>query len=110
MGYEYINDDRFNWMNYRDANSISAIVTDPPYGAKKYADLEIEKSRDGKGGIWRLPPAFDGHSRQAVPRFSVINDDPQERENVYLFFNNWAQKASRILMPGGHIFIASAPL
>ena len=57
-----------------------------------------------------MPPSFDGHTRQALPRFSVINDDPKERENVYTFFYNWGKEALRILVPGGHMFIASTPL
>lgn len=62
------------------------------------------------GGIWRRPPSFDGHTHNAVPRFSVINDDPQERENVYTFFLGWGRLALRLLVPGGHVFIASTPL
>lgn len=110
MLYELINMDCFSWMNQREENSITAIVTDPPYGVKEYSDAEMKKQRSGKGGIWRIPPAFDGHIRKAVPRFSVINDDPKERENVYEFFFKWAKLALRILVPGGHVFIASTPL
>ncbi|MCL2512695.1 MAG: site-specific DNA-methyltransferase, partial [Oscillospiraceae bacterium] len=51
-----------------------------------------------------------GHVRKPVPRFSVINDDPKERENVYNFFFKWGLLANKILVPGGHIFIASTPL
>ena len=110
MLYSILNEDCFVWMKACEANSITAIVTDPPYGVKEYTESEIKKQRRGKGGIWRIPPAFDGHIRQAVPRFSVINDDPKERENVYRFFNEWAKLAIRILVPGGHVFIASTPL
>ncbi len=98
------------WMNEQDENSITAIVTDPPYGVKEYTEDEIAKQRQGKGGIWRIPPSFDGHTRQALPRFSVINDDPKERENVYEFFYSWGKAALRLLVPGGHMFIASTPL
>ena len=110
MAYDLINGDCFSWMAERDENSITAIVTDPPYGVKEYSDKELEKQRAGKGGIWRIPPAFDGHTRKALPRFSVINDDPKERRNVYSFFLHWAKLALRILVPGGHVFIASTPL
>lgn len=110
MLYCIFNDDCFEWMSAREKNSITAIVTDPPYGVKEYTEEEIQKQRNGKGGIWRIPPAFDGHIRQAVPRFSVINDDPKERENVYQFFFEWAKLAIKILVPGGHAFIASTPL
>jgi site-specific DNA-methyltransferase (adenine-specific) len=100
----------FDWLNDQSANSITAIVTDPPYGVREYSKKEIEKQRAGKGGIWRLPPSFDGHTRRAVPRFSVINDNPTERENVYNFFYDWACLAINVLVPGGHVFIASTPL
>ena len=86
MPYNIIHADCFSWMKTRDANSITAIVTDPPYGVREYTDKELEKQRRGKGGIWRIPPSFDGHERMALPRFSVINDDPAEREIVYAFF------------------------
>ena len=110
MAYELINTDCFSWMAERDENSITAIVTDPPYGVKEYTEKELEKQRAGTGGIWRMPPTFDGHTRKALPRFSVINDDPKELRNVYEFFLRWATLALRILVPGGHVFIASTPL
>lgn len=110
MRYELFNEDCFAWMSCREENSITAIVTDPPYGVKEYTEKEIEKRRSGQGGIWRIPPSFDGHVRQAVPRFSVINDDAQERENVYSFFYAWGKLALKVLVPGGHVFIASTPL
>lgn len=110
MPYKLINSDCFIWMNEQKENSITAIVTDPPYGVKEYTEDELEKQRKGQGGIWRIPPSFDGHTRQALPRFSVINDDPQEREKVCSFFYNWGKQAIRVLVPGGHVFIASTPL
>ncbi len=110
IAYNLINADCFSWMAEQPENSITAIVTDPPYGVKEYTDKEIEKQRAGKGGIWRIPPAFDGHKRKALPRFSVINDDPKERKNVYDFFSKWATLALRVIVPGGHVFIASTPL
>ena len=110
MAYEYKNEDCFLWMEQRGENTITAIVTDPPYGIREYTETEIEKQRLGKGGIWRIPPSFDGHQRQALPRFSVINDDPKERDNVYNFFYKWGCLAIKILVPGGHAFIATTPL
>lgn len=110
MAYTLINADCFSWLAEREENSITAIVTDPPYAVKEYTETELEKQRAGKGGVWRIPPAFDGHKRKALPRFSVINDDPKERQNVYEFFVRWAMLAFRVLVPGGHVFIASTPL
>lgn len=110
MPFTYLNTDCFEWMQVREENSITAIVTDPPYGVKEYTAEEIEKRNNGSGGIWRIPQSFDGHVRQPVPRFSVINDDPRERENVYRFFLKWGELAYKILVPGGHIIVASTPL
>ena len=110
MSYILINSDCFSWMKEQEKNSIASIVTDPPYGVKEYSDSEILKRRKGKGGIWRLPPSFDGHVRQALPRFSVINDNSNDRALLYNFFYNWGKLAIKILMPGGHIFIASTSL
>lgn len=110
MSYQLFNIDCFDWMLSQPENSFTAIVTDPPYGVKEYTAQELEKHRNGRGGVWRIPPSFDGHARQAVPRFSVINDSPKERENVYSFFYKWAQLAIKVLVPGGHVIIASTPL
>lgn len=110
MSYHVFNSDCFEWLKTQPQNSITAIVTDPPYGVKEYTSNEIQKKRLGKGGIWRRPQAFDGHQRIAVPRFSVINDEPKERDNVYQFFKKWSELAINVLVPGGHIFLASTPL
>ncbi|MBQ9521947.1 MAG: site-specific DNA-methyltransferase [Oscillospiraceae bacterium] len=110
MSYTVIHADCFEWMACREEYSITAIVTDPPYGVKEYTESEMEKRRQKKGGIWRIPPSFDGHARNPLPRFSVINDDPCERQNVYDFFYHWAKLVIRLLVPGGHVFIASTPL
>jgi len=110
MSYKFYNVDCFAWMQSYTENSITAIVTDPPYGVREYSEQEIDKKRKGSGGIWRIPPSFDGHSRQPLPRFSVINDNAGERKNVYDFFYRWAELAINLLVPGGHVFIASTPL
>lgn len=56
------------------AESVSAVVTDPPYGLIEYASKEQRRLRTGnRGGIWRLPPAFDGYQRRPLPRFTVLS-------------------------------------
>jgi site-specific DNA-methyltransferase (adenine-specific) len=84
--YQYIHADCFQYMPCIAENSITAIITDPPYGVKEYTATEIDKKNNGCGGLWRIPQCFDGHKRQPVPRFSVINDDAKERKNVFDFF------------------------
>ena len=96
------------WMDQQSANSIHAIVTDPPYGLKEYNSEEKRKLRRGKGGIWRIPPAFDGCVRSPLPRFTVLTEDDHSR--LRHFFSDFAHRAFRILVPGAHVFIATNPL
>lgn len=100
--------DCLSWMDQRPANSIHAIVTDPPYGLKEYTAEEKHKLRQGKGGVWRIPPSFDGCLRSPLPRFTVLTD--QERSQLRHFFSEFARRAFRILVPGAHLFIATNPL
>jgi DNA modification methylase len=100
--------DAFAWMEARDENSIHAIVTDPPYGLKEFTDVEQTKMRKGKGGVWRIPPSFDGAKRMSVPRFTVL--DESDIAALRLFFEKFAKRALRVLVPGGHVMIATNPL
>jgi len=97
-----------DWMARRDQNSIHAIVTDPPYGLREYTHAEKEKLRAGRGGVWRIPPSFDGCERSPLPRFTVLTDN--DRSALRHFFSDFARRAFRILVPGGHLFIATNPL
>lgn len=97
--------DCFEWLGRIPENSLHAIVTDPPYGVKEYDSDQIEKRSKGKGGIWRIPPSFDGHKRSPLPRFTALN--AKERETLQRFFQRWAGLAVRSLRPGGHVFIAT---
>jgi site-specific DNA-methyltransferase (adenine-specific) len=85
--------------------SVHAIVTDPPYGVKEYDIDQLEKRTNGNGGVWRIPPSFDGNKRAPLPRFTALNGD--ERKRLETYFAEWATLALRILRPGGHIFLAS---
>jgi site-specific DNA-methyltransferase (adenine-specific) len=96
------------WMDGRAENSIHAIVTDPPYGLKEYTSKEKEKLRNGRGGVWRIPPSFDGCKRSPLPRFTVLTE--AERNDLRTFFSRFARRAFRVLAPGGHLFIATNPL
>lgn len=100
--------DCLSWMDSRPAESVHAIVTDPPYGLKEYTHLEKEKLRKGRGGIWRIPPSFDGCTRSPLPRFTVLSDE--DRGNLRRFFSEFGRRAMRILVPGGHLLIATNPL
>lgn len=101
-------DDCLEWMARREPDSIHGIVTDPPYGLKEYTEEEKFKLRNGRGGVWRIPPAFDGCERTPLPRFTVLTEE--ERGELRRFFSKFASLAVRLLVPGGHVFIATNPL
>lgn len=100
-----IHADCFEWLSRLPENSLHAIVTDPPYGVREYDDKELEKRAAGKGGIWRLPPAFDGSMRAPLPRFTAL--DARDRKRLTLFFFEWSRLILYALRPGGHVVIAT---
>lgn len=97
--------DCIEWLSAIPANSLHAIITDPPYGVKEYESEQIEKRASGSGGIWRIPPSFDGNTRAPLPRFTALN--AHERAVLQRFFTDWARLALRALRPGGHVLLAS---
>lgn len=97
--------DALEWLSRIPENSLHAIVTDPPYGVKEYNLDQIEKRANGNGGVWRIPPSFDGHTRAPLPRFTALNK--KERSLIREFFTELGNLASHALRPGAHIFIAS---
>lgn len=97
--------DCFDWLSKISENSIHAIVTDPPYGVKEYDFDQLEKRATGNGGIWRIPPSFDGNVRSPLPRFTALNH--KERNILNRFFFEWAKAVKRVLRPGAYVFIAS---
>ena len=104
----YILGDAIGWLNELPANSIHAVVTDPPYGLIEYQDKNHDKMKKGCGGVWRIPPSFDGAKRKPLPRFTVLSQ--KEITDLYNFFGVLADRLLNVLVPGGHIFIASTPL
>jgi DNA modification methylase len=103
-----LHDDCFEWLRKREANSVHAVVTDPPYGLFEYTPEQQGKLRNGKGGVWRIPPAFDGTKRSPLPRFTVLK--PGDLLALDEFFYHWARLLSRVLVPGAHILVATNPL
>jgi site-specific DNA-methyltransferase (adenine-specific) len=96
--------DCFEWLGRLPENSLHGVVTDPPYGVKEYEFDQLEKRANGNGGVWRIPPSFDGHTRSPLPRFTALNE--KERKQLYRFFVEWAKVVKHALRPGGHVFIA----
>lgn len=104
----YVLGDTIQWLAELPPNSIHAVVTDPPYGVIEYEDKHHEKLKKGRGGVWRIPPSFDGAKRKPLPRFTVLSQE--EITGLYNFFGALAYGLQRALVPGGHILIASNPL
>lgn len=100
--------DCFEWLMQQPAHSVHAVVTDPPYGLVEYTEKEKEKLRAGKGGVWRVPPSFDGHQRAPLPRFTVLTDG--DRKELYFFFKRLGVLLNRVTVPGANIVVASNPL
>lgn len=96
------------WMRAREPSSVHAIVTDPPYGLREFGEVERSKLRAGRGGVWRIPPQFDGCKRMPLPRFTTLT--AREQGEMSGFFAEWASLALRVLVPGGHVFVAANPL
>lgn len=100
--------DCVEWLRARPPSSVHGIVTDPPYGIVEYSPVEQAKLRAGRGGVWRIPPSFDGHPRAPVPRFTTLRQ--QDVALLGDFFHRWAQVLLPVLVPGGHCIVATNPL
>ncbi|MBM3333087.1 site-specific DNA-methyltransferase [Candidatus Sumerlaeota bacterium] len=106
--YQIFLADAFEWLSKAGDCSIHGVVTDPPYGLVEYTPKELEKMKNGRGGIWRIPPSFDGCQRSPLPRFTVLRKE--DKDGLRLFFRELANKLMRVLVPGAHVFVATNPL
>lgn len=100
--------DCLHWLAQQSPHSIHAVVTDPPYGLVEYTPKEQRKLRRGKGGVWRIPPSFDGHQRAPLPRFTTLTE--ADLSALDSFFYAWAKALTPVLVPGAHVVVASNPL
>lgn len=91
-----------------DSNSVHAVCTDPPYGLVEFSSGQVAKLRAGHGGVWRLPPKWDGCERRPLPRFTVLTQE--QKKDINSFFSQWAQVLITKVRPGGHVLIAGNSL
>jgi site-specific DNA-methyltransferase (adenine-specific) len=101
-------EDCSSWLERQPMNSVHAVVTDPPYGLIEYSETEQSKLREGRGGVWRIPPSFDGSKRSPLPRFTVLTAD--DLDALERFFLAWGRSLNRVLVPGANVLVASNPL
>ena len=78
MYYKLINNDCFMWMIEREENSITAIITDPPYGVKEYT--EDEKTE--KAIYWTQGTFKD---KLPKPKAQVIKKDYIDNKKSFSF-------------------------
>ena len=104
----FVHADCFDWLEKREDESLHGVVTDPPYGLHEYSPQEQLKMRSGQGGVWRIPPSFDGHKRSPLPRFTTLT--ASQREELRTFFYVWATLLLPKLVPGANVVVASNPL
>lgn len=95
--------DAFAWMSSQPHASVHGVVTDPPFALREYA----EGAAVGKGA-WRVPPTLDGKVRAPVPRFSDLS--MSELVDLRAFNHRLALALLTLLVPGGHVIVASTPL
>jgi hypothetical protein len=100
--------DCFDWIGDQEDNTIHAVVTDPPYGLHEYTAEQQAKLRKGRGGVWRIPPSFDGNLRSPLPRFTTLTQE--QLACLKTFFSLWARLLLPKLVPGAHVVVASHPL
>jgi DNA modification methylase len=100
--------DCLDWLAAQPENTFHGCVTDPPYGLVEYTPREQAKLRARRGGVWRIPPSFDGHQRSPLPRFTTLTDADLAR--LQAFFLDWGTALRRVLVPGAHVVVAANPL
>jgi site-specific DNA-methyltransferase (adenine-specific) len=101
-------EDCFQWLDRQENDSIHAVVTDPPYGLHEYTPEQQTKLRNGKGGVWRIPPNFNGSKRSPLPRFTTLTLD--QLEELREFFRLFGRALLPKLTPGANVLVASNPL
>lgn len=107
-GAQLVHGDCLTWLQAQPDQCVHAVVTDPPYGLREYSHKEQRKLRGGRGGVWRIPPTLDGRTRMPLPRFTTLT--PADLQAMRAFFTRWAEQVARVLVPGGHLMVASNPL
>ena len=106
--YTIVHGDAFAWLRNAASDSLHAVVTDPPYGLIEYSPEQLRKRKAGRGGVWRIPPGFDGCQRSPLPRFTVLT--AEHHAQLRQFFSVLACELIRVLVPGAHVVIATNPL
>jgi site-specific DNA-methyltransferase (adenine-specific) len=108
MSYEIYHADCFDWLSERQPDSVHGVLTDPPYGLIEFSRKELEKLRNGRGGVWRLPPTIGGNTRDPLPRFTILSE--KEKQNLREYMRDFGFALMPVLTPGAHVIVAGHPI
>jgi site-specific DNA-methyltransferase (adenine-specific) len=81
-----------------DAESVDAVVTDPPYGLEF-----MGKEWDGADGFRRSLNAADVERENVFGRTSARAPEYRALETFQRWCEAWARECLRVLKPGGHL-------
>jgi site-specific DNA-methyltransferase (adenine-specific) len=106
--YNLYHADSFEWLKEQAPNSFHGVCSDPPFGIVEFLPHEMAKLRNGRGGVWRLPPTMGGSQRDPLPRFTTLS--AKELIHVRTYFRELGEALMPVLVPGGHILLAGTPM
>ena len=66
-------------LNERDILALLGELVAHVYGFVEFEEKNHRKLRAGRGGVWRIPPSFDGAKRNPLPRFTVLSEEEVSR-------------------------------
>jgi site-specific DNA-methyltransferase (adenine-specific) len=108
-----IHGDSLEVLKTLEANSVDAVVTDPPYGwrfmGKAWDVPDIERMRQAE---FNRPPRKDGKSRgRGDPSLVAGSYDVSKTGNwnFMIWTQEWATEVLRVLKPGGHMLVFCGP-
>jgi SAM-dependent methyltransferase len=101
-------------MRTLPANSIDAVVTDPPYGirfmGKAWDGADIEERAKNRRDTDNHDPSAgpNGAHKSIAAEAGKYDLSPNAMQAFQLFSQEWAAEALRILKPGGHLLCFAA--
>lgn len=102
-------------MRTLDANSVDAIVTDPPYGigfmGKAWDGKDIEARMDKRRAMPSADPSCTdaGGHRSAAAAAGMYDLSPKGMKAFQQFTADWCREALRVLKPGGYLVSFASP-
>lgn len=115
MTVRIIQGDCVEVMRTLEANSIDAVVTDPPYGirfmGKAWDGADIEARTEARRACPSRHDASgeNGAGRSVAAEAGKYDLAPKAMRAFQEFSEEWAREALRVLKPGGYLLSFSSP-